>query len=327
MKQKRIKLYIYIFLILILFYQILTEKLIMYIESNALVPQKFNNLDKLEKKYNRIVLGDSRSHQAIDPKILDYNSDYVTYNLASPGMQIPFMYYVSKKYIDLYGAPKQIIVNMSFYLLGGNQWMKDIYFQHYKPSIQEALDSYVNKLNYNFKDAINWYLTTHIPSIKYEARINKLLSDVKSFPDIYKESFKARQILFDENYQGYMPRGYGHIQEKISTVNYTKTLHNGYSVYFDYLERFFELTNRYDTKIFIYDFPWPEAYSDNSNLKEAIIFYNDLIKKVVDKFPNVYFLENNNLFLSHENFIDPLHVNNLGAEIISRQLSYELNKR
>ena len=83
----------------------------------------------------------------------------------------------------------------------------------------------------------------------------------------------------------------------------------------------------YDTKIFIYDFPWPEAYSDNSNLKEAIIFYNDLIKKVVDKFPNVYFLENNNLFLSHENFIDPLHVNNLGAEIISRQLSYELNKR
>ena len=55
MKQKRFKLYIYIFLILILFYQILTEKLIMYIESNALVPQKFNNLDKLEKKYNRIV--------------------------------------------------------------------------------------------------------------------------------------------------------------------------------------------------------------------------------------------------------------------------------
>jgi hypothetical protein len=298
----------------------------MKIESNALAPEKFNNLSELSENYNRIIIGDSRSHQGVDPMVLDKNSDFKTYNLAAPGMQTPFMYYSAKKFIDNHGAPKQIVVNISFYLLGGQQWMKDIYFKHYVPSIEEVLDSYSYKLR-SLNESLKWYVQTHIPSLKYEGRITKVLSDITKLPTMYQESFKARKIMFDENYQGYLPRGYSHIKDNIKLSNWKMTLHNGYSLYIKYMERFFNLSNRYDTKIYIYEFPWPEAYKNHQNLKEVREYYSNLIQEVASKFPNVHYVTNETLFLPHKYFVDQLHLNSLGAQTLSSQLSLILNEK
>lgn len=328
MKKNRtqFKLYLMYIISLIIIFEIVTAYLIINIESNALAPEKFNNLSSLKKEYNRIVLGDSRSHQAIDPRILDKNSSFTTYNLAAPGMQTPFMYYAAKKFIDEKEVPKQIVVNISFYLLGGMQWMDDIYFRHYKPSLHEIFDSYANNLQSKIIPNLKWYIKTHIPSLKHEGRITKLLSNTQGLPKMYKESFKARQLLLDELYQGYMPRGYKHIKDEIKLGKWNTKFHRGYSVYFHYMNRFFDLTNRYDTQIYIYEFPWPKAYKNYENLEEVHLFYTNKIKEIAKNYPNVHYLDNDNLFIEHKNFVDPLHLNNLGAELISKQLAKILNK-
>jgi len=328
MKKNRtqFKLYLMYIVSFIIIFEIATAYLMIKIESNALAPEKFNTLTSLKKDYNRIILGDSRSHQAIDPRILDENSSFTTYNLAAPGMQTPFMYYAAKRFIDEKEVPEQIIVNMSFYMLGGQQWMKDIYFKHYKPTIHDTLDSYANGLNYYFVDALKWYVKTHIPSLKYEGRITKMLSDFTTIPKMYKESFKARESLLDELYQGYMPRGYAHITDDFKLGSWNTNFHKGYSVYFRYMNRFFDLTNRYDTDIYIYEFPWPLKYKNIENHKKVHAFYTNMIIKIANKYPHVHYIENKYLFLQNKYFRDPLHLNNLGADLISRQLSDILNK-
>lgn len=325
--RKESKLYLLYIMAFLLCFEIVTSYVIMKIESNALSLEKYNTMSTLTKNYNRIILGDSRSHQGVNPKILDKNSSYITYNLAAPGMQTPFMYYIAKRFIKEQHVPKQIVVNMSFYLLGGQQWMKDIYFKHYVPTVEETLDSYSNNLNYYFKDAIIWYAKTHIPSVKHEGRISKALSNFDQIPKMYKESYKARQILFNENNQGYMTRGEHHIGDKIKLAEWNTKFHLGYSTYLNYMRLFFNLSNTYDTNIYIYEFPWPKAYRNSKNHKKVHEFYTNMIKEIASEYPNVYYIENNNLFLEHKYFVDPLHVNNSGAELLSKQLANTLNKR
>lgn len=299
-----------------------------YIDSNNITVEKLNNLSEIKGSYNRIILGDSRSHQGINPKILDSDSTYSTYNLAAPGMQTPFFYYTLSKWIRYHGAPDEVVVNISFYLLGGMQWMDDIYFAYYTPTIEEAWDSYVNQLNYSGKDAIGWYFRTRIPSLRYNKRIRTLLNS--SYSSIRKE-IKDNRILLDkqvygvEDYRGYYGRGTSHIStEDISETNYSTTVHEGYSVYIDYLERFFELSNKYDFDIYIYDFPWPEQYAEFDNFVEVYTFYDNMICEIADKYPRVHKISNE-LYYSVDYFIDPLHVNEYGAAKLSKEVGDLIN--
>ena len=50
-----------------------------------------------------------------------------------------------------------------------------------------------------------------------------------------------------------------------------------------------------------------------------------MIKKIASRYPHVHYIKNKNLFLSNKYFKDPLHLNNLGAELLSKQLAQIFN--
>lgn len=302
-----------------------------YVDSNGMSVEKLNKMATIEKEdYNRIVLGDSRSHQGVNPKVLDKNSNYKTFNLAAPGMQTPFFYYSLKKWIELHEAPEQVVVNISFYLLGGMQWMEDIYFSYYTPTIEEAFDSYANELNYKGSDAVMWYIKTRIPSLRYNKKIRSLFSeDYNTFRNTLKTSsgIYEKQVVSYEDYGGYYSRGTDFISDddiEEKDVTYPTTLHNGYSVYIDYMERFFELSTQYDFDIYVYDFPWPVKYGESESFLEAYAFYNDMINEIIDKYPNVHKLSNQ-LYYENKYFVDPLHVNDNGATKLSSEIGELIN--
>ncbi len=302
-----------------------------HLESNGVIGEKFANIEELEGTYNRLVLGDSRSHQGINPKVLDENSDYKTFNMAAPGMQTPFFYYILSRWIKAKGVPKQVIVNISFYLLGGKQWMDDIYFAYYTPTIEETWDSYANMLNYYPQDAFSWYFRTRIPSIRYNKRIRGLLNQYSSASDhgnFRTELAKLRDMRtreLDEGYQGYLSRGTDRIDDEIDLSTYVTTIHNGYSVYQNYLKRFFELTNEYDFDIYVYDFPWPQQYETSENFIEVHDYYTEMIANVAEMYPRVHMISNE-FFYAHEYFVDSLHLNDYGATKLSNEIGTMLNE-
>ncbi len=296
------------------------------LENNGVIGEKFDRIDQLKGDYNRIILGDSRSHQGINPKILDQGSSFNSYNLSAPGMQTPFFYYTLQRYIDEKNPPKQVVLNISFYLLGGMDWMNDIYFAYYKPTAYEAMHSYSSMLNYHFSDALGWYIKTRIPSIKYQLRIKSLLGmSYSQFRQELKNTISYRQDILDEGYRGYLSRGSSHIPEEIELGKYTKDINNGYSVYLDYLRLFFDLSNKYDFDIYVYDFPWPEQYESSSEHKEILAFYTFMLKEIASEYPRVHFIENERYY-EHRYFVDPLHVNELGAQKLSEEIGQFLNK-
>lgn len=123
-----------------------------------------------------LILGDSRANQGIDSDIVEktltnrFGKNINVYNLGRPGLQTPFAYFLLGDYLKKASKkPKVVVVNFSFYMLGGMDWMNNIYLSYYKPELWQVLDAIDSKL-ITVGQGISWYFTTRIPFLRYKKR-------------------------------------------------------------------------------------------------------------------------------------------------------------
>lgn len=131
----------------------------------------------------------------------------------------------------------------------------------------------------------------------------------------YLQTRFYKKFQFDAFNKGYLSRGSEkiHEDEDFSSFKAYKTgIENGYSLYLNYLERFFELALKYNFKIIVYEFPWPMKAKSNE-FNSVIDYYQSIIKKTASENPNVIFIQER-YFWDTPLFADPLHLNQTGSQ-------------
>lgn len=218
-----------------------------------------NNPSVYASEADVLILGDTRANQGVDPEVVEseiksrFGKNIKIYNLGRPGMQIPFAYFLLADYLmKAPKKPKVVIVNFSFYLLGGMQWMEDIYFSYYKPEIWQVLDAVDSKL-LTFSKGVSWYITSHIPFLRHKKHFKTVI--LENLAGELNPMFKAYNwCTFFQNFvvsgstKGYLSNGSVCVpNDKLSVESYNhykNTIHNGYSVYTNYLKKFSDLLLR-----------------------------------------------------------------------------------
>lgn len=302
-----------------------------YFDSNFLLMDDINS-GNWQPGADILVLGDSRSHQGIIPQTLKQSLrnegiEATAINLARPGQQLPFMHYFSNRVTETSEIkPRAVVLNISFYLLGGQQWMKDIYTAYYQPSLSDVRFACATRL-LDCKEAVTWAIATRVPALTFRSRANTLLRRLLNDPagaatelDGIKSQREAMRFAAA---QGYMSRGTDHIDPSDVPMphGYVRGIENGYSIYFRYLDQMIENLTSQGIEIFIYQFPWPEQRENESDFRDVLAYYDRLL--VEHDRPGVHFLPTHR-FWPTDLFIDPLHLNDLGAQRLSAELAAEL---
>jgi len=277
-----------------------------------------------------IFIGDSRTNQGIDPRVFEdaSNKQITSLNLGRPGMQAPMFYFIAREYLEnTLSPPKVIVMNISFYLLGGRQWFEDIYLAYYNPKFWQVTDALDTQL-INTKEALSWYFGTRIPMLRYRKRIAGLIDSFAEDPTraVFREHARnslISSLFYDERNKGYLSRGVSAVNgiPKNEFGSYKIGIDNGYSVYTDYLKRFFDLAARYRVHVIVYPFPWPVQAKIAPNFQEVLVHYDKKIKSVAEGNPYVHFVDHN-YYWNEKFFVDPLHLNQQGAEVLT-QHTYE----
>jgi hypothetical protein len=302
------------------------------LDSNSNIGESISSNEQLKGDYSFLFIGDSRTHQGVDSKAFSKNLGYESgnaYNLGRPGMQTPFSYFILRDYLENNEKPPEaLFVQFSFYLLGGQQWMKDIYFAYYKPPLWMVLDGVSTQL-VTPMSAVKWYLFPRVPLLRHRKRASDLVQifaqePTHKFFSMISSVTENRNNLFEETNYGYLSRGSHQINnEDILPGQYKKGIERGYSLYFKYMKRFYELALMYDFKIYVYDFPWPILQASiDPQLIPVHAYYKELIKKEAANNKNVIHIEYDFLW-ENEYFVDPLHLNQKGADRLTKTLSNE----
>lgn len=274
-----------------------------------------------------LFIGDSRTNQGIDPRVFEEASgkQISALNLGRPGMQAPMFYFLTRDYLENSPThPKAIVVNISFYLLGGRQWFEDIYLAYYNPQFWQVTDALDTQL-INTDEALSWYFGTRIPMLRYRKRLAGLIDSFAEDPTRAAFREHARNSLIanlarDEKNKGYLSRGVSALSgvSENEFASYKVGIDNGYSVYTDYLKRFFDLAARYRIHVIVYAFPWPLQAKAAPNFQEVLAHYDNKIKSIAEGNPYVHFVEHD-FYWNEKYFADPLHLNQQGAEVLSRR--------
>ena len=295
------------------------------VDSNYVIGKSICEMSSLINDADVIVMGCSRSHQGIDPRILEsqlqnkIGEDVKVYNFARPGMQAPFFYYILLDYLqNTEKKPKAVVINLSFYLLGGMDWMEDIYFSYYSPKLWQVLDAVDSNL-ISYEKGLQWYFKTKIPFLTHRKKfktgvVENILSPKEIVLKSYIENRFYKKFQFDASNKGYFSRGSEKIKKEedfSGFKKYSKGIENGYSVYTNYLEKFFELALKYNFKIIVYEFPWP-VEAKSKELNTIIDYYQDIVREAAAENPNVIFVEDR-FYWEKPLFADPLHLNQTGA--------------
>jgi len=300
-------------------------------DSNSNIGKSISENDQIYQPYDTLFIGDSRTHQGVIPrqftemKQLENQDNALAYNLGRPGMQSPFVYFIIDDYIRTTGhIPKQVFVNFSFYLLGGQQWMKDIYFAYYTPKAWQVLDAVGQQLLTPL-EGFQWYFRTRIPLVRYKKRMSDLLlgfAEKKSHA-FYKELSdidQNRYRMLQPSQYGYLSRGTSSISDSDVKLNgYTKGIERGYSVYLYYMKKLFELASHLQFEIVVYDFPWPNKHMKDPLFQGIHDYYKKLIMDQAIENPYVRF-PSHNFYWENKYFVDPLHLNAIGSEKLTDQI-------
>lgn len=275
-----------------------------------------------------LFLGDSRGHQGLEPRLFTREMEKrgVTadaINLSRPGMQIPFSYYISKRFVEKSNKkPTAVIVNFSFYLLGGMQWMNDIYFSYYRPTFAEAYHSCVASLH-SCSDAAIWFVKTRVPAWMFRKRANGLIhtaiTNQKNLKAEFRGIFEAHQLMDFDIARGYFNRGYSRISDDpLPPHGYNKALDNGYSIYYRYLNLMLTELDAKGVDVYIYRFPWPESRGNEIDF-EMILDHYWANLKAGGNYDNtrVHFIDEI-LYWDHSLFVDPLHLNHAGTQKLTK---------
>jgi hypothetical protein len=301
-----------------------------YWDSNAFLMDDLNDREWIEGA-DVLFLGDSRSHQGMVPTVFeatlaDEGLPVTAMNLARPGQQTPFFYYIAKRVAaEAEHKPKAVVLNISFYLLGGNSWLKDVYFSYYRPSVEEAQD--VCKMGLlNCGQALEWFVRTRFPAWAHRARVNSFINaflrdPIKMSRQIATLQQQNRDAEFSLS-KGYLTRGYEHITSADVKPGIYKTgVEKGFDVYFDYLTMFINEMDAQGIEVFVYEFPWPIERQNEPGFQEILTYYKDLlIEKTAGR---VHFLPTVR-YWPDELFVDAQHVNQPGAERLTHDLAEEL---
>lgn len=287
-------------------------------------------------RYNKIdtdviFLGDSRTHEGLDPAVfaeetMKNGGRLEALNLGSPGMQGPFYYYILKDYIDhAKTPPKVVIANISFYMLGGFQWFKDVYLAYYTPDLGQAIDLRKSGLQTTY-ETIEWYVRTRIPALRYNKSFSGLIDTfskdpANGLPKLYYDNKAGITAINDISLRGYLSTGKKTVSkeeiEKLNYDDYKIGFEKGYSVYFDYFKKFFDLAKDNKIHVIIYPFPWPEKAKSSKNFNMVHDYYERMIKDLAKGNEYVHFVDYDK-FWSIDNFANPLHTNQKGAERLTK---------
>lgn len=301
-----------------------------YWDSNHMLMEDINS-EKWSDGADILLLGDSRSHQGLVPTVIDealatQGIEATTLNLARPGQQAPFFYYLSKRVADeSIKPPKAVVLNISFYLLGTNSWLRDVYFSYYRPSVEEARHTCEMGLQTCWK-AAEWFLRTRFPAWTFRARanswVNAFLKDpVKMTTQIAGIVDQGRKSAFEDT-RGYLTRGDAHITDAdIRPGIYKIGVEKGFEVYLEYLDLMVQEMSDRGIEIFVYEFPWPSARETEDGFEDILAYYQTLLHdRLGDK---VHFLPTVR-YWPNELFVDAQHVNHPGAVKLSNELAIEL---
>ena len=279
------------------------------------------------KQYDVLFLGDSRSHEGLDPET--FNASYfkrtgrktTSYNAARPGMQSPFYYFIIKDYIlQTKRPPKAVVVNASYNGLWKNAWLKALWLSYYNArpwQLKEALG------NLPIHYAAQWAVKSHIPLIRYKKRINDLSKTLITAPKSFYQELERAELtkskLEREENLGYFPkRGYQADEKKVDQFC---TFIKGWErdLYLNYMKRFFDLAQEYNFKIFVYGYPWPEKCKQTPTFYDVRQYYFDKTKEVAQGNPNIHFIEYTD-YWPLEYFANPTHLNHKGAQRLTKQI-------
>lgn len=277
-----------------------------------------------------LFLGDSRGHQGLIPREFEdrmeqHGIEMDAMNLSRPGMQTPFTYYFSKRALtSAKKKPKIVVVNFSFYLLGGQDWMRDIYWAYYRPSLRESYHATIMRLM-PWNESAEWYVRTRIPAWMFRKRVNNIvkaaLDDPRALRPELTGIYTQQELSRYEISKGYYSRGFDHISPaEIGPHGYTTGFEKGYSVYFEYLNLMLEELAARDVQVYIYRFPWPEQRENDSSFEEVLDHYWEKLKEGNESIASVHFLDEV-YYWPIENFADPLHLNHPGAIKLTRILA------
>lgn len=312
------------------FFLTITCDVLEKLDSNSYIAKSLNENPSLYNDSDVIVIGDSRANQGVDSTVLENSlqasgkENLKVYNLGRPGLQTPFIYFVFADYLHkVKKKPKVLLMNISFYLLGGMQWMDDIYFSYYKPDLWQAIHAYQNKL-VTFSKGIKWYLGTRIPFIRYRNKLKTgILELLTSSPEkiftTYSDIYLFRKYQLDAANKGYLSNGSKSLDEKNMDISgfgsFKKGIEAGYT-YITYLKNLFDLAARYKVHIVIYEFPWP-IVAKNDAFIEILNYYQNLLKEAAGNNSYIHFIDYP-YFWEADKFIDPLHLNQFGADELSK---------
>lgn len=312
------------------FFLMITCDVLEKLDSNSYIAKSLNENPSLYNDSDVIVIGDSRANQGVDSTVLENflqasgKENLKVYNLGRPGLQTPFIYFVFADYLHkVKKKPKVLLMNISFYLLGGMQWMDDIYFSYYKPDLWQVIHAYQNKL-VTFSKGIKWYFGTRIPFIRYRNKLKTgILELLASSPEkiftTYSDIYLFRKYQLDAANKGYLSNGSKSLDEKSMNISgfdsFKKGVEAGYT-YITYLKNLFDLAARYKVHIVIYEFPWP-IVAKNDAFIEILNYYQNLLKEAAGNNSYIHFIDYP-YFWEADKFIDPLHLNQFGADELSK---------
>lgn len=303
-----------------------------YFDSNFLLMSDINDR-KWADGADVLFLGDSRTHQGVIPAVFSDElakegvTDTTAMNLARPGQQLPFAYFFSNKVAaEAAHKPKAVVLNISFYLLGGDQWMKDIYFAYYQPSLGDVWSACTMRLLY-CDEAATWAVSTRLPAATFRSRANTMIKSMIADPTAAIAELEGIQgqratMRFDVA-AGYMTRGDGHIEPSDVPMphGYTTGAEQGYKVYLNYLDKMIGDLTAQGIEVFVYQFPWPEQRENETGFKDVLAYYDALLGGIAAD--RVHFLPTYR-FWPTEYFVDPLHLNEAGARRLTVELADEL---
>lgn len=319
------------FMVVVIILSVVISISFRYLDSNSNIGHSISSNENIYDNYSYLFIGDSRTHQGVDARYFNEligKDNNGSYNLGRPGMQTPFSYFILKDYLENNQSSEldTVYVQFSFYLLGGQQWMKDIYFSYYKPTLWMVVDALSTRL-VTPGEAIKWYFYPRMPLLRHRKRATGLLEivstkEVHEIAEIVSSISDNQKEMMDDNNFGYLSRGSHSItDEDIKPSAYREGIERGYSVYFKYMSKFFDLASKHEFNIVVYDFPWPKKQAEVSEtLLSAHAYYKNLIKKQAENNPRVLFMDHDFLW-ENQYFVDPLHLNQQGAERLTEVLA------
>lgn len=308
----------------------------------------FNGAAGIEKKveyikndtttYNAILFGSSRLYRAFNPRIFDSvlaTNNFMSYNLAAPGVTNPEVFYLLDNYIRVSShKPEYVFLELISFDIIKKKWNdvpKYFYWEripYYSFCLQYILNS---NDPLSLKSKLLWL---HTKGLAYK---NTRFPQFSSFFDI-----KPQKKYFGEDEQGYLPvedtRGIGDEQIEFRRERFNNTiksleirrenLTNEYSLEYDstwlnpyYYTFLVDLIEEYANKgiHIVYIIP-PRA---DTFLQEIALLHKLPSDHIIDMGNPIKYPE----FYSEEYTFDKSHLNKEGAALFSQKFAKKFKKQ